>query len=323
MADGSIQLEVTSTITDQGDLPFPDLFVLSIVNALDPRKDVLARIATPYDIRQTDPTSPRFIKVVSSDMVLIPPDTFARIANINDITALPRDRTDAVRTGVTLYLSATCTLLYDNITTADAAYKQIIARLSTLVTEWRSAFTSFATNPSQLYPLPQASASVESERTAVYVSARNARLTAEAARDAAVTAASGCDQDCVAKRTIYDFLVADVSFLQTAKTVVQGITETVSGGGLPPGTASTNAKDFVLRGGSYAPDGRSYDALLATKITQRDAFARQVAACQAECQSLANAALTAQNTVNSALSVERAALAAVYAVCPTFDPTTV
>ena len=145
----------------------------------------------------------------------------------------------------------------------------------------------------------------------------------ESRKRSSCSAASGCDQDCVAKRTIYDFLVADVSFLQTAKTVVQGITETVSGGGLPPGTASTNAKDFVLRGGSYAPDGRSYDALLATKITQRDAFARQVAACQAECQSLANAALTAQNTVNSALSVERAALAAVYAVCPTFDPTPV
>lgn len=323
MADGSVQLEVTTTVIDQGDLPFPDLFVLSIVNTADPRKDVLARIATPYDIRQTDPTSPRYIKVTSTDMVVIPPDSFARIANINDITALARERSDAVRTGRTVYLSPVSTLIYDNITTADAAYRQIIARLSSLVTEWRGAFTAFVTNPSQQYSLPQADASLVDTRTAAYVAARTNRETAEAARDTAVTASNSCREAGAALRTIYEFLVADVSFLQTAKTVVQGITETVTGGGSPPGTPSTNAKDFALRAGTYASDARSYDALLTSKITARDTYARQVTAQQAECQRLANAALTAQNTVNAALAAERTALAAVYAVCPTFDPTTV
>lgn len=320
LGDGSVKLEVTSTITDRGDLPFPDLFVLTIVNTADPRSDVLARIATPFDIRQTDPSAPRYIRVVSSDVLIVPPDTFVRIANINDITELPRDRVHAVQTGRTVYLSRSCTLIYDNLTTADAAYRQIIARLSSLVTEWRTSFTAFATNPSQQYALPQASASVEAERTAAYVAARDARVAAEATRDAAVTAANECDQNCLATREIYNFLVTDVAFLETARGVVSGITETVTGG---TGVASTNAKNFVLQQGSYVGDARSYQALLTTKTSQRDDYARRVTACQARCQTLANDALTAQNNVNAAQAAERAALASVYAVCPTFNPNTV
>lgn len=320
LADGSVKLEVTSTITDRGDLPFPDLFVLSIRSAPDPRSDVLARVATPFDIRQTDPNSPRYIRVLSTDMVVIPPDSFARISNLNDITELPRDRVRAVQTGRDVYLSRTCTLIYDNLTTADAAYRQIIARLSSLVNEWRTTFTSFATNPTQQYPLPQSSASVEAERTAAYVAARDARVRAETARDEAVVAANECDQNCLATREIYNFLVGDVAFLEAARGVVNGITETVTGG---TGVASTNAKNFVLQQGSYVGDARSYQALLTTRTTQRDDYARRVTACQARCQTLANEALTAQNNVNAAQAAERAALASVYAVCPTFNPNTV
>ena len=320
MADGSVKLEVTSTITDKGDLPFADLFVLSIANAADPRSDVLARVATPYDIRRTDPSAPHFIRVVSSDLIVVPPDTFARIANINDVTELPRDRTHAVRTGRTQYLAKTCTLVYDSLTTADAAYRQIIARLSSLVTDWRAAFTAFVTSPSEAYLLPQATASLQAARVAAYTAARTARMSAEAARSDAVAAVAACEQSSTSVQTIYAFLVADVAFLQTASNVVHGITETVSGG---TGVPSTNAKDFVLQQGSYASDARSYEVLLVAKYAQRDEYARLVTAAQERCQALALAAREAQNAVTAALTVERAALAAVYAVCPTFDPTTV
>jgi hypothetical protein len=320
MSDGTVKLEVTTKVIDQGDLPFPDLFVLTITDTGDPKSDLLARVATPFDIRQTDPSSPKYVRVLTSDSVIIPPDTFARISNINDLTGLPRDRTTAIRAGVSEYLSSVSTLIYDNITTADAAYKQVISRLSSLVTEWRSAFTSFVTNPTQVYALPQAGASVESERIAVYTAAKNTRIQAEAARDAAVAEKEACVRDCEADRRIYDFLVVDVSFLQTAASVVQGITET----SIPPGTpTTTNAKNFVLQTGSYASDPRSYASLLASKLVLRNTYASTVAACSARCQTLAAAALEAQNAVTAAQTVEREALARVYEVCPTFDPTTV
>lgn len=320
MSDGTVKLEVTTRVIDRGDLPFPDLFVLTITDTGDPKSDLLARVATPFDIRQTDPASPKYVRVVTSDSVIIPPDTFARISSINDLTGLPRDRTTAIRRGVSEYLSSVSTLIYDNITTADAAYKQVISRLSTLVTEWRNAFTSFVTNPTQTYTLPQAGASVESERIAVYTTAKTATQQAEAARDAAVAAKEACERDCASDRKIYDFLVLDVSFLQTAAAVVQNITEA----SIPPGTpTTTNAKNFVLQTGSYASDSRSYATMLARKIVDRDDYASRVATCSAQCQTLAAAALQAQNVVVAAQTTERAALARVYEVCPTFDPTTV
>jgi hypothetical protein len=79
-------------------------------------------------------------------------------------------------------------LIYDNYATADAAAKQVISRLSDLVTAWRTFSTAFATNPYQDYNLPQAAASVEAERTAVYVEKRTAREAAETAYDEAVAA---------------------------------------------------------------------------------------------------------------------------------------
>ena len=320
LVDGTQKFEITTYIVDNGDLPFKDLFVLSISDTGDPKDDVLARIATPFDLRQTDPTSPKYVKVSSSDMISIPPDVFARIANVDELTGLLRDRTAAVRNGRTEYLSSVMTVVYDTITTADAAYKQILSRLSTLVDEWRAAFTPFATSPTQLYVLPTPGVAVEDERKAAYVTARDSRIAAEATRDAAQTAAAACATDCASDKAIYDFLVADVAFLSTARTIVVGLQDA----SIPPGTPlTTTVKDFVLQQGAFAADARSYQALLTAKTTARDEYAARVIACAANGARLAAAVLDAQRTVDSARTAERDALARVYEVCPTFDPASV
>lgn len=320
LADGTQKFEITTTIVDKGDLPFKDLFVLTISDTGDPKDDVLARIATPYDIRQTDPTSPKYVKVSTSDMISIPPDTFARIANIDELTGLYRDRTAAIRNGRTEYLSSVMTVVYDTITTADAAYKQILSRLSTLVDNWRAAFTPFATNPTQLYDLPTPGVAVEDERKAAYVAARDARIAAEAERDKAQAAADACATGCASDKAIYNFLVADVAFLEAARTVVVNLQDA----SVPPGTpVTTNVKDFVLQQGAFVGDARTYQALLQAKTVARAEYAAKVAACDTTCASLAAAVLTAQRAVDSARTTERDALAGVYEVCPTFDPSSV
>lgn len=320
LVDGTQKFEITTIIVDKGDLPFKDLFVLSISDTGDPKDDVLARVATPYDIRQTDPTSPKYVKVVSSDMIVIPPDSFARIANIDELTGLFRDRTAAVRNGRTEYLSSVMTVVYDTLTTADAAYKQILSRLSTLVDDWRAAFTPFATNPTQLYDLPTPGVSVEDERKKTYVGARNARLAAEAARDAAQAAADACETNCATDKALYNILVADVAFLEAARTTIVNLQDT----SIPPGTPlTTNVRDFVLQQGAFAGDSRTYQAMLVAKTASRDEYAAKVATCGANCASLAAAVLDAQRVVDSARTAERDALSGVYVVCPTFDPSTV
>jgi len=320
LADGSVKFEITTVILDRGDLPFKDLFVLSISDTGDAKDDVLARVATPYDIRQTDPASPKYVRVVSTDLITIAPDKFARISNIDELTGLYRDRTSAIRNGKTEYLSAVMTVLYDTLTTADAAYKQILARLSTLVEEWRAAFTPFATNPTQLYDLPTPGVSVEDERKAAYVAARDARIAAETARDAAQAASDACATDCRTDREIYNFLVADVAALETARTVVLSLQDA----SIPPGTPlTTNVRDFVLQLGAYSADTRTYQSLLVAKTLKRDEYAARVAACDANCARLAADVLTAQRVVDSARTTERDALSRVYEVCPTFDPSSV
>lgn len=333
LSDGTVKYEVTAIITDRGDLPSTDLFVLQIVDPAAPKSDVLARVATPLELKQTDPSSPLYVKVVSTDITRIEGDTFARIANVNDVTALPRDRVVAVREGQTLYLGSSLTLIYDNITTADAAYRQLNARLSALVTEWRTYITSFATTPSQLYALPIVDASEEAERTALYATRKKARIQAESDRDAAKLAKEACERDCAADKTIYDYLVRDVAFLENARRIVITTTETagtvlnLTGGTTltPPGTYSISylpnnvVKTFVTN----AADSTSYQSLLNLKTADLAVYQEKVRNCAVTCAGLAAALLTAEQIVEAARSAENAALASVLSVCPTFDSSTV
>lgn len=307
---GVIKFEVTSIVTDSGDLPFKNLFVVTITDPGDVKDDVLARVATPYDIRQADASAPKYVKVVSTDLIRIAGDDFARIASIDELTGLPRDRTTAIRQGKTEYLTSVITLQYDTLTTADAAYKQIISRLSDLVNEWRQFYGAFVTAPVATITLPQAGASVEAERTAAYVVARDARVAADAARDAAQLAKDACVRDCAADRVILNFLIEDVARLEAARNVVVAQTE----------TGTTNVKDFVLGTGAFVSDARTYQVLYTARQADLATYTARVVACDATCTALGVTLATATATAAAAADTERAALARVYEVCPTFDP---
>ena len=333
LANGSIAFEVASTVTDRGDLPFVHLFVVTLGTNADPKTDVLARIATPVDLRQSDGSAPVYVKVSSTDMIRIGTDDFARIANINDISKLPRDRVIAQRRGFTQYLTSSISMVYDNVTTADAAAKQILDRVSALVTTWRSFNSDFATRPYQDYNLPTTGASVESARTAIYVDKRNTRKEAEAARDVALLAKEACIRDCSADKVIYDFLAYDVAFLDQAANIVAGQTnDTYVGSGAtiaptpltPSGpftitVPSSRTRAFVLNAGISG----SYETLLLKKRADLAIYATKLQTCAMTCAQLSAALLAAQQVVDAALVAERAALAGVVAVCPTFDPSTV
>lgn len=339
LADGSVRFEITNQIIDQGDMPFPHLFVVTINDAASPKSDVLARVATPVDVRQADSTSPIYVKVSSSDLIEIGVDTFARIANVNDVTKLPRDRVAAQLLGRREYLTTSFLMMYDNVTTAQAASQSVVDRLSTLVTEWRKYNTQFATNPYIDFELPQVDASVEAQRTAVYVEKRDERIAADAAVAAAQAAKDACEKGCAADKTIYDFLAYDVTFLEAARGLVTGISEGFATGPTltltgtttltSPGTytiaatVTTNAKSFALGTNAYSGDSRTYEALLAKKRADLSSYAAKVRACDVRCAALGTALLTAQQAADAALSAEQAALANVVAVCPTFSPSTV
>jgi hypothetical protein len=308
LVSGATVYEVTTTVTDKGDLPTRNLFVLKINDPENPRADVLARIATPLDVRRL--TSGLHVRVDSGSLTYLSADPFARIASLSDLTTIDQDRTTAVRAGRTEYLVASVAVTYTDSTTADAGYRQILARLSALTVAWHAFVTSFETAPSQGYDLPVADVSVEDARRLAYASTVTARRATEAALDAAQAAYDTCQTDCGADRAIHTILVRDVATLERARSRVSALTE----------TASTNVKDFVLQQASFASDVDSYEAFLGAKRTALDTYAARVQACQDRCAQLRVERDAAQAAVARALDAERQSLASLRAVCPTFVP---
>ncbi len=305
-ADGSVQMEVTTYIVSSGDLPFVELFVATITDPLNPKTDALARVATPLEIRQADESSPLYVRVESSDITYLSGDTFARIANVNDVTALPRDRTVAVQRGTNTYLTSAVTKYYADVTTAIAAYRTFLTRLSELVEAWREATASFTTVPTTDYTLPTTADSVETELTDLYVTARDARIAAVEARDAAQILRDACVRDGTTARQLHAVLAYDVSFLEAAKTRVTAYT-------------ASDARTFALN----ASDAASYESLLVKKRSDLSAYLAAVRAQAETCLETDRTLRDAQAAVDAAGRAESAALARVLEVCPTFNPSTV
>lgn len=309
LPDGTGAFEVTTSIYDSGDLPTKNLFVLKIVDAENPKVDVLARIATPQDVRRT--VGGFYVRVDEASMVRLSGDTFARVASLADLGSMDQDRTEAVRKGRTEYLVATVSSVYTNSVTADAAYRQFLARLSDLVNNWRTFRTAFVTTPSQRYSLPVAGVSVQEERAASYLTSVTRRKTAEAALGVAQAAYDTCRVSHETEKAIHALLLEDVAFLERAKSRVQALTE----------TGSTNARDYVLGLNTYAGDAGTYEALLTRKNASLTDYAARVRAADAACAASLTERDSAAAELSRALTDERRALADVRAVCPTYTPT--
>ena len=318
VAGGARKWEVTTIIDDSGDLPFPEIFVITISDAADPKGDVFARVADPFEFRFAIANGPIYVKVRYDDLISLNADPFARVASPSELTAMPRDRVSAVRAGKKEFLTSAITLVYDALDTADAAYRQLDDRMSSLVEEWLKASGAFVTTPSRLYYLPTVSASEEARLDAAWRAARTARIAAEGLRDAAVTASTNCEASGTYSGLRYQDLVRDVAFLQHARDLVSVMTETAtitSGSGTA--VASTNVRTFVLNGSDTA----SYETLLTMKRGELATALLEVQAHEARCTNLRQAALAAQASVETAQTTERAALASLLAVCPTANVT--
>jgi hypothetical protein len=276
-------------------------------------------------LAQANPSSPLFVKVTTADLIVFGSDTFARIANTVDLTTLPRDRTVAVQKGLTTYLTSSIVLQFADLVTAQAAYQTIVARLSTLVLQWRTADSTFNTNPYQDYPLPQTDISVESQLETAYNAQVAALKVAQANRDAISAQATACSQTCQANNAIYTIISADVAFLQNAITTINGLHASdspalVGGTCYVTPTVVTNVldpvRDYCLNGA----DPTSIRSFLTKKKADQLTYQSLVRSCQAQCQDLSTQLLQAQSIVNAAQTDVNAALAAVLAVCPTFVP---
>jgi hypothetical protein len=340
-ADGTRIFLVTAVIVEIGtgdtSLPFPEVFVIQIVDPLTPKADLLARIAAPLELYTVNITD-LYIKVDATTIRKFNGETFVRVANVNDLTNLPRSRDIAIREGSTEYLSPSAIFIFNDAPTAIAASQTIVDRVSTLTNDWYTFKTDFLPDPPPYedFTLPQIGKLVLADLTTSYSKYKTVRINAEATRDAARLARETCRKDCLNLKVIYGILQQDVMALQAGTSAIAEIGEAATATAhvnfsfpyptpMPPvyNVTTTVIQTNQARTWALGSDPRSFVTLLNRKITEVDRYAQLVAEADTKCNASLNALRTAEAALIAAQADEARELARVLTICPAFDPATV
>lgn len=321
-SSGVTRYRVQASITAKGDLPNIEIFLYQIVDATDPKLDVLIRTGS-----------------------------------VADITTYDRDRVVAVAHGATYYLSSTITITQDDVATATATKELIKARVDALVLSWTDYQTNFLAD--NVASIPLVSASVVTAAKGMYSSARDGRDAATdlvtaasenyADADAAAVDASGDVVATTARKAVCDDVVGT---LGTAKTKLDAYV--TNGAALRAAAAAFLANHIVVGPDHVVPtagpngfttfnayvngtfpaqqtEGDEGKALLGTAATDLGALdtslgtEKNTAATDKATADQAKAAaqtalIAAQAALVQAQAAFDAALGRVMALCPTFDP---
>lgn len=295
---------VSAVIPDE--LPHLNAFVMAVADATDPKQDTLARVAM-----------------------------------LADLTTLPIGRVAGIATpgpnGVE-YLTASATVSYPDLQTANDAAKAFQDRITALVNDWISFRTLFnAPDPAPAFiTIPLVDASQLTALINAYAAAKQARYAQQQTKTAADAALTAAQADYTYKQG----LVSGIGTLVTDTTKVSS----------EFGTTVTNFGTLLVAGNTFYslnPTGSGHAAFLAsltTALTQQGAMTSYLADASTAVtdalayQSARNADVAASSTALTAAqtnqttqaalltqlqATETAALAAVLAVCPNFDKHTI
>lgn len=265
-------------------------------------------------------------------------DTLARIAMIADLSTLPIGRDPGIAApgpnGIE-FLSASVTNSYDTLETGNDAAQAIRDRVNALITDWITFRTTFnAPDPTPaLYTFPSTDASQSTALINAYAIAkqdRYAKQTAKATSDAAL----------VATQADYTYKSGLIPSFAAQTVVVQGyLTTVISQFGtllvaanvfLSANLAGTGVSAFnaaVTQATIQQSAMAGYTTAAAALVTSVQSYTNARASDQATAATALTAAQSDQITktqqLASAQTLEAAALAAVLAVCPDFDKTSI
>lgn len=268
-------------------------------------------------------------------------DTLTRVANIADLSLVPIGRDAGIAApgpnGIE-FLSQTSTSRYDTLETANDAATAFQDRVNALIEGWITFRTEFnAPDPTPaLYTLPRVDPSQLTALINAYAAAKQAgytQLQVKTAADATFTAAQ-------ADYTYKSGLVPGVATILTSVTKVQGELATVitqfgtllaagnvfaaaNPGGV--GIATFNAALSIATAQQAAMPGYNADAATAIANITGYQTARQndVTTSATNLATAQSNQITQAQALIAANALTAAALAAVLAVCPDFDPTTI
>jgi hypothetical protein len=266
-------------------------------------------------------------------------DALARVARLSDLSLLPVGRDRALPASGE-YLAAGMTLGYATLTEALLAQTAIKDRVNQLIQDWMSFTTRFnAPDPTPAnFVLPTSAPMQKAALISAYKAAKQDRyqkqLGKEAADDALgrAHAAFTYVQDLVGAA---EALVPKAVATQAAFADTRFVYDNLHGAGATFSAAAgcaaaadrnsfqaalnTAANESIVIQGHVVGVGTLIAALTAlrdAKATERDTASAEVSAATVD-------QLTKAQALASALALEAAALQAVRAVCPDFDPTSV
>jgi hypothetical protein len=333
--DDGMKYQITTTVTDAGELPDVFLFVHDIVETSDPKQDTFVRVGNPYDLEN----------------VVI-------------------GREAALAAGLTRYRTNMFVARYTDIELAVQAKQAISQRIDTAVNTWYTYKESFKEVP-PLVPTDHPTTDEEYLQTLtnLYKDAIAARQAAEAAALAASETVKDSEAAAAAAAQIVSIYQKEVEFCQTARVTYWNGTPGVKSGVSALSSASQTffnagkaayntyngmgdvypvctsapltwqydlwtalrAMETALTGTNGWSTSEPYMAQLDTAFNTfcsgaSTGYATAVADKNVKDLAVANAQTAkekADASVATAQANEDAALAAIKAVCPTFDPSSV
>lgn len=325
LPDGSSVYQISTAVTNKGELPHANIFVFQILDTMDTTRDTFVRVGNPYDLEN-----------------------------------IPTTRVAAIAAGQEYFLSSTMLRRYADLNTAVQAKDAVRSRIDNSVNAWYTYKTSFEAT-AEVTTHPTAEAAYEQQLSDAYVDARDARLDAETAVVTANTTLEDAQDDAAAATALQVIYEDAYKFAEQS----HGIYWTQYYGAATTFIATHMAARFTAFKGDYTSlslnvykssgvYGDGYDTWL-THLQDMEAnlstmstasgngsrldgtfgqFHTQVTDYYTSQQgviSTANVAVAsavtakkeAEASLAAAQTAEDAALAAVLAVCPTFDPASV
>jgi len=326
--DGGLKYQITCTCTVAGELPDTYLFVYDVVVPADAKQDAFVRVANPYDLEHV---------VVG--------------------------RAAALAAGVLRFRTNEMVVRYVDLQLAVQAKTAIGSRIDTAILLWYAFKTDFeSTTPPSVDPHPTTDQELLQTLTDVYKAAIAAREAAEEAVVTAMQAVTDAVTAAATAASLVQVYLRETTFCQTGRVTYWASTNGVKAGTIALAGASRtffnaqvawyNATGYVYPGAA-PPSGiwltfynqlvamaaaltswavsEPFVALLDTAFSAFCVDASTGYSIAVTAKAVADVAVaTAQTDKNkadadlaAAIAAEDAALAAIKAVCPTFDPSSV
>lgn len=238
-------------------------------------------------------------------------DSFSRVAQPQDLQNLKNNRENAIAAGDTEYLSSYAELKYTDMNVAVQAKAMMRTRINELINGWLTYRDQFTVDSNTDILFPSVDPAVEEALIQAYTDAKSARVAAEAnvaTKTAAVTTAQNAVTSAQETHAIY------LAFLEY-HTLLQSQINHYNGEISVPGASAIAYWNDPLNPAITAEQ---------TLLKSQELYAkRAITAAQSNANTAVQDKAQADQELIAAQAAENAALAAVLAVLPTFDPATV